>query len=117
MVDRMRDLVIPLADLAPTPHSNEFVGAEHGDVPFSIILVHSQPGVGPKLHRHPYAEVFVVQEGEATFTAGDDELVVTGGHIVVVPRETPHRFENTGDGTLRVVSIHPSGKVQQTDLE
>lgn len=40
------------------------MGAEHGDVPFSLILVHSRPGVGPKLHRHPYAEVFVVESGQ-----------------------------------------------------
>ena len=53
--------IIPFDDLDHTRHSHEFVGAEHGDVPFSIILVHSAPGVGPKLHRHPYAEVFVVE--------------------------------------------------------
>ena len=36
--------VVALDDLEHTAHSHEFVGAEHGDVPFSIILVHSQPG-------------------------------------------------------------------------
>ena len=40
-------------------------------MPFSVILVHSKPGVGPKLHRHPYAEVFVVESGEATFRIGE----------------------------------------------
>jgi hypothetical protein len=29
----------------------------------------------------------------------------------------PHRYENCGEGTLRRVSIHPSGEVQQTFLE
>ena len=60
--------------------------------------------------------MFVVQTGTATFTVGDDELVVTGGHIVVVPAQTPHGFEGAGDDTLRVVSVHPSGTVEQTDL-
>lgn len=82
-------LVIALDDLEHTRHAHEFVGAEHGDVPFSIILVHSQPGVGPKLHRHPYAEVFVVEAGEATFRLGEETVVVPAGHVVVGPPESP----------------------------
>jgi hypothetical protein len=46
-------LVIPLDELDPNLHSHKFVGADDGDVPFSVILVHSEPGVGPKVHRHP----------------------------------------------------------------
>ena len=38
--------VVPFAQLEPTEHSHEFVGAEHSDVPFSVILVHSRPGSG-----------------------------------------------------------------------
>jgi hypothetical protein len=34
----------------------------------------------------------------------------------VAPAETPHGFAGAGDDTLRVVSVHPSGTVQQTDL-
>ena len=43
-------------------------------------------------------------------------LTVTAGHIVVAPARTPHGFKNPGDDTLRVVSVHPSPMVQQTDL-
>jgi mannose-6-phosphate isomerase-like protein (cupin superfamily) len=60
--------------------------------------------------------VFVVETGTALFTAGDEQLTVTGGNVVVVPAETPHGFKGAGDDTLRVVSVHPSPKVQQTDL-
>ena len=63
---RPHPAVIPINELEPTEHSHEFVGAEHGVVPFSVILVHSRPGVGPKLHRHPYPEVFIVESGQAT---------------------------------------------------
>ena len=94
--------IIDFDDLSPTRHSHEFVGAEHGDVPFSVILVHSRPGVGPKLHRHPYAEVFVVESGQATFRIGDDEIVVEGGHVVVSPPGEAHGFTNTGSGELRL---------------
>jgi quercetin dioxygenase-like cupin family protein len=50
------------------------------------------------------------------FTAGDDEITVDAGHIVIVPAETPHMFKCAGDDTLRVVSVHPSGELQQTEL-
>jgi mannose-6-phosphate isomerase-like protein (cupin superfamily) len=103
---RPQPLVIPLDELDPSPHSHEFIGAEHGDVPFSVILVHSQPGVGPKLHQHPYTEVFIVESGEATFRLGDDTVVVSDGHVVVGPPNVPHGFTNTGSGELRLVAIH-----------
>jgi mannose-6-phosphate isomerase-like protein (cupin superfamily) len=101
--------IIPFDQLAPTRHSHEFVGAEHGEVPFSVILVHSQPGVGPKLHRHPYPEVFIVESGEATFQLGDETVVVPGGHVVVGPPDVPHGFVNTGSGELRLIAIHGAG--------
>ncbi|MDQ6842504.1 MAG: hypothetical protein M3025_08800 [Actinomycetota bacterium] len=40
-------------------------GAAHGAT-ISLILDHSQPGDGPRLHRHPYDETWVVQEGNLT---------------------------------------------------
>ena len=102
--------IIELDDLEHSRHSHEFVGAGHGDVPFSVILVHSEPGVGPKLHRHPYAEVFVVESGQATFQLGDRTIVVDGGHIVVGPPDVPHGFTNTGSGELRLTAIHGGGR-------
>ena len=36
-----RGTIIELDDLSHTEHAHEFVGAEHGEVPFSVILVHS----------------------------------------------------------------------------
>ena len=58
----------------------------------------------------------MVEAGTAVFTAGDEEVTVTGGHIVIVPAETPHMFKCAGDDTLRVVSVHPRGTMQQTYL-
>jgi mannose-6-phosphate isomerase-like protein (cupin superfamily) len=102
--------IIPFDELEPTRHSHEFVGEDHGDVPFSVILVHSEPGVGPKLHRHPYPEVFIVESGEATFQLGDETVVVAGGHVVVGPPGVPHGFVNSGAGELRLTAIHGAGR-------
>jgi mannose-6-phosphate isomerase-like protein (cupin superfamily) len=106
----VRGHIVSMDDLDHTEHAHEFVGAEHGDVPFSVILVHSSPGAGPKLHRHPYAEVFIVESGEATFRIGADTVVVAGGHVVVSPPGEAHGFTNTGAGELRLTAIHGAGR-------
>ena len=65
------------------PFSNiarEFVGADH-DAGICLILVDAPPGRGPSLHRHPYAEVFLVQEGEGVFRTEDGERSVRGGTL------------------------------------
>jgi quercetin dioxygenase-like cupin family protein len=72
----------------------------------SVIVVDAAPGDGPALHRHPYAEVFVVLEGEATFTLGDEPRVLHAGEIAVAPAGVPHRFVNSGSGRLRQVDVH-----------
>ena len=106
-----------VADLEKSPTAKLFEGAKHGDgVAASIFVTNHPPGKGAALHFHPYTEVFLVLEGDATFTAGDEKLEVPGGNFVVVPAETPHGFENTGSDALRIVSFHPSPEVIQTWL-
>jgi mannose-6-phosphate isomerase-like protein (cupin superfamily) len=87
--------------------SLEYTGDEL-DAGICVIVVDAAPGDGPALHRHPYEEVFVVQEGEATFTLGGEQRVVRGGEVVVAPPGVPHRFVNSGDGPLRQLDIHVS---------
>ncbi len=90
--------------------SREFEGYEHGDVDLCFILVDSAPGSGPRLHRHPYAEVFVVQEGRATFTVEGKTLEAVAGQIVVVQPGEAHTFVNSGDGPLKQIDIHASDR-------
>ena len=109
--------VVRRGDLPADGSSREFVGSDHAGAGISFILVDAAPGRGPALHRHPYEEVFIVQEGRATYTAGDADLEVTAGDIVVVPAGVPHRFVNSGDGPLRQIDIHVSPRFQTEWLE
>jgi quercetin dioxygenase-like cupin family protein len=102
--------VIALDQLPPTSFSREFVGADHGGTGACLIFVEAPPGGGPSLHRHPYDEIFVVEAGEATFTADGAERVVRAGEMVVVPAGVAHAFVNSGDGPLRQVDIHLSAQ-------
>jgi mannose-6-phosphate isomerase-like protein (cupin superfamily) len=92
--------------------SGNFSRSLEGAGGLSLTLVEAPPGSGPSLHRHPYDEVFVVHEGEGTFTAGDEEQVVAGEAVIVVPAGTPHRFVNTGERPLRVTTIHASPRFE-----
>ena len=96
--------------------AHKFEGHRYGDVNVSFFLVDSPPGGGAVLHTHPYEEVFVTLEGNATFTVGDKTIEVGAGQIVVAPADVPHNFVNSGTGPLRQVDIHPSGRIQQVNI-
>jgi mannose-6-phosphate isomerase-like protein (cupin superfamily) len=98
--------------------AHELVGAEH-DLPITILFVDAEPGRGPALHRHPYAELFIVQEGEATFTLDGERIEARVGDIIVARPNQPHAFVNTGSGPLRQVDIHmsPSFSTEWLDLK
>jgi mannose-6-phosphate isomerase-like protein (cupin superfamily) len=100
--------ILSQSELPQSNFSRELEGYLHGGVGLSLILVDVEPGRGPSLHRHDYDEVFIVQEGLATFVAGEVEREVAAGEIVIVPAGVPHRFWNSGDGPLRQVDIHLS---------
>ena len=106
--------VIAVEDIRRSPRSALFEGGD--EIPTSMFITRYTRDQGPDLHLHPYPELFLVQEGTATFTVGDERLTVEAGHLVVVPAETPHGFKNPADELLRVVSVHPSPQVRQTDL-
>src|SRR6476620_10855838 len=106
--------VTPIEDLRLRHRAALFEGRD--EAPVSIFVTAYSRGEGPDLHLHHYPEVVVVEAGTATFTAGDEQLTVPAGNIVVVPAQTPHGFKGAGDDKLRVVSVHPSPTVQQTDL-
>lgn len=108
--------VLDRADLAQGETAYEFEGRRH-DAGVSFIVIYAPPGGGPKLHRHPYEEVFVVQEGTVTFTAGEEIVEASGGQIVVVPAGVPHKFVNSGAGPLRQIDIHPTGRFVTEWLE
>lgn len=88
----------------------------HADAPVSVYVTEFERGDGTPLHLHPYPEVFLVERNTALFTAGDEELTVTAGHFVVVPADTPHRYIGASDDGVRVVSVHPSPQIEQTNL-
>ncbi len=91
-------------------------GAAHGATT-SLILDRSEPGEGPRLHKHPYDETWLVIAGNLTFTAGDQELQAGPDDIVIVPPDTPHKFTNHGPERARLVCIHANATFETEWLE
>jgi mannose-6-phosphate isomerase-like protein (cupin superfamily) len=103
-------------DLSTSTTAQRFDGHAHGGIDVSFFLNHTPPGRGAGAHRHPYAEVFVVHDGEATFVVDGVPIVARGGQVVVVPAGATHGFTNTSPATLEMTSIHPAA-VMVTEWE
>jgi mannose-6-phosphate isomerase-like protein (cupin superfamily) len=74
-------------------------------------------GSGPRLHRHPYTETFLVRRGAALFTVGDERVVVAGGQSLVAPALVPHRFEVLDRGFFESIHIHANDRFVTEWLE
>ena len=94
-----------------------FEGYLHGSGVSIIREYASKPGTGPRLHRHPYTETFLIHAGRALFTVGDEQLVGLGGQILVVPAFIAHRFEVLDGGTYEATHIHANDRFVTEWLE
>lgn len=73
----------------------------------SFFLCDFSPGIGPKKHRHPYEETFIVLEGEMEAKVDGKTYIVKEGNIMVVPAGKWHEFTNKTDKKIKTVNIHP----------
>ena len=94
-----------------------FQGKDYGGIPISFYWMTLPPDEGPQLHLHPYDEIFLILEGQATFTVGESTIEVTAGNILIGPAGVPHKYIKAGKGTLRMVTIQPSPKTIGTRVE
>lgn len=81
---------------------------EHYGASITLILDHSEPGKGPRLHRHPYDETWVVIEGNVTFEVDGTSQQAGPDDIVIVPPGAAHKFTSNGPGRSNLVCIHAS---------
>jgi len=108
--------VVPAEELRiGTGRTLRFEGRDHGSA-ISYFLVDNDPGQGPDLHRHPYPETWIVFEGEARFTVGDEQFIATAGDTATCAAGVWHGFKNSGTGRLKVIGIHPSDTIIQENL-
>jgi quercetin dioxygenase-like cupin family protein len=107
--------LIRVEELPRGENASTFDGHEHG-AQVSFFLSHNKPGTGPRLHRHPYEETFIVEAGEVLFTVGESTVEASAGDILVVPAGTPHKFVSRS-AAHRQVSIHPVARMETQWLD
>src|SRR3990172_1415662 len=85
-------------------------GVETGGL-YSLVETNTPPQAGPPLHAHHREdEGFYVLAGEFEIQVGDRTLRATPGTFAFLPREIPHRFQNVGPTTGKLlVTISPPG--------
>lgn len=103
--------VIRRDELPPSPNRTVEFQGEPYRAGISFFLVDNEPGEGPGLHKHPYAETWIVRSGRVSVTAAGDEVEAGPGDVVVVEADTPHAFRNLGPGRLEIVCIHAAGRM------
>jgi mannose-6-phosphate isomerase-like protein (cupin superfamily) len=94
----------------------EFEGEPYG-AGVSFFLGNLEPGKGPGLHQHPYAETCIVFSGQAAMVIGGQEVVAGVGDIVVIGPATPHSITAVGDERLHMVAIHHADRFIIQPLE
>ena len=92
-------------------------GVEIGSDVSLILEYESRSGAGPRLHRHPYSETFLIRHGRALFTVADERIEAVGGQILVVPALTPHKFEVLDGGLFESIHIHANDRFVTEWLE
>lgn len=82
----------------------------------TLILADMDAGRGPRLHKHPYGEIWVIQQGAARFTAGEKTIDAGVGDVVHVEAQMPHKFVVT-EGPAKMVCIHLAPRFHTDWLE
>jgi mannose-6-phosphate isomerase-like protein (cupin superfamily) len=96
--------------------SVEFEGEPYG-AGVSFFLGNLEPGKGPGLHQHPYAETCIVLSGQAAMVVDGVEAVAHAGDIIVIGPATPHRFTAIGEERLDMIAIHHTERFMIEPLE
>lgn len=79
------------------------------------ISVNPKSALSLQLHHHR-GEHWVIVEGKAVVTVGEDIQELTAGKSVDIPKETKHRIENKTDAPLQFIEIQMGEILDEKDI-
>lgn len=79
------------------------------------ICVSPHASLSLQLHRHR-TENWVVVEGEATVTVGEEEILLRENESVYIPVETKHRLANNTDKPLHLIEVQSGTYLGEDDI-
>jgi quercetin dioxygenase-like cupin family protein len=77
----------------------------------AVVYFELDPGKRLGSHTDSEEEVLFVVEGDVLATVGDETAELSAGEMTIVPADTPHVVENTGNGTARLLGFFPDDEV------
>jgi len=76
-----------------------------------------RPGGRLSLQRHEHrAEHWVIVDGTAHVTKGEDEVVLNANQSIYIPAGEVHRLENRSDTDLHLIEVQTGGYLEEDDI-
>jgi quercetin dioxygenase-like cupin family protein len=82
-------------------------GAEN----FAMRMFEIKPGGHTPLHKHPHEHEIFIVAGNGTFHCDGKEYRFGPEHVIFVPGNAMHNFQNTGDSLMRFLCLIPASAV------
>jgi len=84
---------------------------------FKVKVLEVKPGARLSLQRHSRRqEHWVVVEGNADVVRGNEELKLSKGEHIHIPRETNHRLGNSGESLLVIIEVQLGDYLGEDDI-
>jgi len=84
---------------------------------FQVKRICVKPGASLSLQSHKHrSEHWIVVEGTATVTIGEDEMSIEEGQSVYVPLRAKHRLENKNSSPLLLIEVQIGGYLGEDDI-
>lgn len=118
VVERLKAAGRPETRLHRTVHRpwGSYQGLHAGER-FQVKCLTIHPGARISLQKHHHrAEHWVVVQGAALVTRGDEQLHVYENQSVYIPMGTVHRLENPGKLPLRIIEVQSGAYLGEDDI-
>ncbi|OYQ35506.1 mannose-1-phosphate guanylyltransferase/mannose-6-phosphate isomerase [Niveispirillum lacus] len=85
---------------------------------FEVLRLTIRPGHKISLQKHAHrAEHWIVVQGEAKVTLGEEKRVVRVNESVFIPAGVPHRLENDGQCDLCLIEVQTGERISADDIQ
>jgi len=103
-------------DTAPGTSIRWLIDDDHDDAPvYALRMIEVDPGGHTPRHSHPYEHENFVVEGQGRVLVNGEWQILKPGHVVFVPANMEHTYENTGDTTFKFLCGIPVKRLRPTE--